>query len=101
MELTIRCARSTDSGASFKGPVSIDGYDGVTGFTKQMESKDSCELATAETAEGEVITLVRPCYGHSPWMWTSRSKDAGLSFTCVLTCFSQTVYIICMKNGTD
>jgi hyaluronoglucosaminidase len=75
------CMRSTDSGASFEGPVDVNGYSGVTApITSAMLSKDVCEMAVAETAEGEVIALVRPCFAHSPVMWTSRSNDGGASF---------------------
>ena len=75
------CMRSTDSGASFEGPVDVNGYAGVTApITTGMLNKDVCEMAVAETAEGEVIALVRPCFAHSPVMWTSRSNDGGASF---------------------
>ena len=75
------CMRSTDSGASFEGPVDVNGYAGVTAsITSGMFDKDVCEMAVAETAEGEVIALVRPCFTHSPVMWTTRSNDGGQSF---------------------
>jgi hypothetical protein len=73
--------RSTDNGASFSGPVSLNGYAGIEASSSGMLSKDVCEVAAAETAEGEVIAFIRPCFAHSPWSWMTRSGDAGKSFS--------------------
>jgi hypothetical protein len=75
------CMRSTDSGASFSGPVDMNGYAGVVGKTTAIENKDVCEVAVAETAEGDLIGMIRPCYAHSPTSWVTRSHDGGRSFT--------------------
>jgi hypothetical protein len=75
------CMRSTDSGKSFAGPVDMDGYAGVVGKTTGIENKDVCEVAIAETAEGDLIGVIRPCYAHSPTSWVTRSRDGGKSFT--------------------
>ena len=45
------CMRSTDTGASWAGPVSItNGYAGIVGTTQGMLDKDVCEVTTVETA---------------------------------------------------
>ena len=58
--------RSTDSGLSLKESVIINGYAGMVGTTLGMLNTDMCEVTTVETAEGEVIAMVRPCFAHSP-----------------------------------
>ena len=74
------CMRSADSGKSFEGPVNLNGYAGVVGTTTAMLDKDVCEVAAAETADGEVLAMIRPCFAHSPWSWMTRSQDGGKSF---------------------
>ena len=75
------CMRSTDYGASFEGPVDMNGYAGAVGKTTAIESKDVCEVTTVETAEGDIIGMIRPCSVHSSTSWVTRSRDQGKSWT--------------------
>ena len=72
------CMRSTDDGASWSGPMDLDGppRDDLL----WMNPKDlRNEIAAAETKSGTVVTLARPHY--APNLWESRSQDGGRTWT--------------------
>ena len=70
--------RSTDAGETWSPPADLDGppyHDNQCTLAKDLRN----EVAAAQTAEGNIITLARP--HDSPTMWESWSYDGGRVWT--------------------
>ena len=65
--------RSTDSGRTWSGPITLDGFPAVGG------NLDLTEPYAARLDDGRILVLIRPIY--SPWMWETWSHDGGATWT--------------------
>ncbi len=72
------CLRSTDGGRSWSDPVNVDGLPRDDDLW-QLAKPAGNETSAAETAQGNIIALVRPLF--SPVMWETWSQDGGRSWT--------------------
>jgi len=70
------CLRSTDGGESWSEPINIDGPPHDDRYP--LAAKGSSEISVAETAQGNIMALVR---SNSAVMWETWSEDDGQTWT--------------------